>query len=98
MAEQLKCPVHGIPDCSPLLNGCSELTAAVPVRDSQGRDTRIHGMVLDEANPARSLRELLRQWVEHYEVGDDSVYPAFNLAERSREALKYIGPDGTAVQ
>lgn len=21
------CPVHGIPDCSPLLNGCSRLTA-----------------------------------------------------------------------
>lgn len=21
------CPRHGIPDCSPLLNGCSELTA-----------------------------------------------------------------------
>ena len=22
-----RCPVHGIPDCSPLLNGCSRLTA-----------------------------------------------------------------------
>lgn len=22
-----KCPVHGIPDCSPLLNGCSLLTS-----------------------------------------------------------------------
>lgn len=21
--EVLRCPVHGIPDCSPLLNGCS---------------------------------------------------------------------------
>lgn len=20
------CPIHGIPDCSPLLNGCTELT------------------------------------------------------------------------
>jgi len=26
LPEQRLCPVHGMPDCSPLLNGCSELT------------------------------------------------------------------------
>lgn len=25
-----RCPEHGIPDCSPLLNGCSRLTTAHP--------------------------------------------------------------------
>jgi hypothetical protein len=28
-----RCPEHGIPDCSPLLNGCSRLVARPPVED-----------------------------------------------------------------
>lgn len=27
MTITVRCPVHGIPDCSPILNGCSRLTA-----------------------------------------------------------------------
>jgi len=61
-------------------------------RDSQGRDARIHGLVLNESNPAPTLRELLRQW---YCFGQ--VLPAGgDLAERTRMVLEAIGPDGTS--
>lgn len=61
------------------------------MRDSQGRDTRIHGLVLDDGNPARSLRELLRQWSE------SGLTPPGDLAERTKMVLDIIGPDGVAV-
>ena len=62
-----------------------------PLRDSRGRDVRIHGIVLDEGNPAPTLRELLRQWVEA-DLGASG-----DLAERSQRVLDAIGPDGTVV-
>lgn len=34
-----RCPVHGIPDCSPLLNGCSRVTQHY--RASQDPETEI---------------------------------------------------------
>ena len=60
-------------------------------RDSQGRDARIHGMVLDEGNPAPTLRELLRQWAE------SGLTPPGDLAARTQMVLDAIGPDGTPV-
>lgn len=65
----------------------------VTIRDSRGRDTRIHGLVLDTGNPAPTLRELLRQWVAYYE--SDRSRGA-DLAARSRMVLEDIGPDGEA--
>lgn len=62
------------------------------MRDSRGRDTRIHGLVLDDGNPAPTLRELLRQWSE------SGLTPPGDLAERTRMVLECIGPDGTAVE
>ena len=59
-------------------------------RDSAGRDTRIHGVVLNEANPAPTLRELLRQWSE------SGLVPPGDLAQRTEMVLDAIGPDGTA--
>lgn len=61
------------------------------VCDSRGRDTRIHGVVLNESNPAPTLRELLRQWSE------SGLTPDGDLAERTQMVLDVIGPDGTAV-
>jgi hypothetical protein len=61
------------------------------VRDSRGRDARIHGVVLDDGNPAPTLRELLRQWSE------SGLTPPGDLAARTQVALEIIGPDGTAV-
>ncbi len=61
------------------------------VRDSLGRNTRIHGIVLDDGNPAPTLRELLRQWSE------SGVEPPGDLAARTKMVLEYIGPDGEAV-
>lgn len=61
------------------------------VRDSLGRDTRIHGVVLDDGNPAPTLRELLRQWSE------SGLTPPGDLAHRTQAVLEAIGPDGTAV-
>lgn len=61
------------------------------VRDSQGRDTRIHGIVLNESNPAPTLRELLRQWAE------SGLTPPGDLADRTQAALEAIGPDGTVA-
>lgn len=58
-------------------------------RDSQGRDTRIHGIVLDEGNPAPTLRELLRQWAESGQDGSPE------LLARTEMVLGLIGPDGT---
>jgi hypothetical protein len=60
-------------------------------RDSRGRDTRIHGLVLSEGNPAPTLRELLRQWAE------SGLTPPGDLAARTQMVLDAIGPDGTAV-
>jgi hypothetical protein len=67
-------------------------TGTEPVRDSRGRDARVHGLVLDEGNPAPTMRELLRQWSEagvESEVG--------SLYERTVAVLDVIGPDGTAT-
>lgn len=61
------------------------------IRDSRGRDTRIHGIVLDEGNPAPTLRELLREWSEA------GLSPTGDLAARTRTVLEAIGPDGTAL-
>lgn len=61
------------------------------VRDDDGRDIRIYGLVLDDANPARTLRELLRQW----SVVDE---PSADLRERTEAALNIIGPDGKATR
>lgn len=61
------------------------------IRDSSGRDTRIHGIVLNESNPAPTLRELLRQWAA------SGLAPQGDLAERTQAVLEAIGPDGTAV-
>jgi hypothetical protein len=58
------------------------------VRDSQGRDTRIHGLVLNESNPGPTLRELLRQWSEA------GLEAPGDLAERTRMVLEAVGPDG----
>lgn len=66
---------------------------APAVRDSRGRDTRIHGLVLDEGNPAPTLRELLRQWVE---VQYGRELPGSLLA-RTESVLEAIGPDRTSV-
>lgn len=60
------------------------------VRDSQGRDARVHGVVLNESNPAPTLRELLRQWSE------TGLTPPGDLATRTELVLEAIGPDGTA--
>lgn len=57
------------------------------IRDDEGRDIRIYGLVLDDANPARTLRELLRQW----SITDE---PSANLRERTAAALNIIGTDG----
>lgn len=65
----------------------------VTVRDPRGRDTRIHGMVLNERNPGPTLRELLRQWVE---VQYGRQLPG-DLLARTEAVLDAIGPDGTAV-
>ena len=62
------------------------------VRDSQGRDARIHGVVLNESNPGPTMRELLRQWVE------SGVTPAGDLLARTEAVLDAIGPDGVARQ
>ena len=62
------------------------------VRDSRGRDARIHGLVLNTGNPAPTLRELLRQWAE------SGLTPPGDLAERTRMVLEDIGPDGVAVR
>lgn len=61
------------------------------LRDSRGRDVRIHGIVLDDGNPAPTLRELLRQWSE------SGLTPPGDLAARTRMVLDVIGPDGVAV-
>lgn len=61
------------------------------VRDSAGRDARIHGLVLDSGNPAPTLRELLRQWAESGQDGSPE------LLARTELVLELIGPDGTAV-
>jgi hypothetical protein len=58
-------------------------------RDSRGRDTRIHGIVLDEGNPAPTLRELLRQW------SISGATPPGDLADRTRLVLEAVGLDGT---
>jgi len=60
------------------------------IRDSQGRDTRIHGLVLDDGNPVRTLRELLRQWSK------SGLTPPGDLADRTQYVLDVIGPDGEA--
>jgi hypothetical protein len=65
-------------------------TSEIAVRDSKGRDTTIHGLVLDEGNPAPTLRELLRQWSE------SGMTPSGDLAARTKMVLNAIGPDGTA--
>ena len=62
------------------------------VRDSEGRDARIHGLVLNEDNPAPTLRELLRQWAESGQDGSPE------LLARTELVLSIIGPDGTAVR
>lgn len=46
-------------------------------------------MVLDEGNPAPTLRELLRQWA------DSGLTPPGDLADRTRIVLDTVGPDGT---
>lgn len=62
------------------------------VRDSQGRDSRIHGVVLNESNPAPTLRELLRQW------DASGLEPTGDLSERTKMVLDAIGPDGKATR
>lgn len=62
------------------------------VRDSAGRDTRVHRLVLDEGNPVKCLRETLRQW---YELA--TLPPGGSLMESTAEVLRVIGPDGTCV-
>lgn len=61
------------------------------VRDSQGRDARIHGAVLDEGNPGPTLRELLRQWSEA------GVTPGGDLAARTMMVLDAVGPDASTL-
>jgi hypothetical protein len=34
---RVKCPVHKIPDCSPLLNGCSIITSWLPKQEARVR-------------------------------------------------------------
>jgi hypothetical protein len=36
--DRLRCPIHGIPDCSPLLNGCSLVIRATRERDGEPFD------------------------------------------------------------
>lgn len=64
-----------------------------PLRDSRGRDARIHGIVLDEGNPGPTLRELLRQWAELA----NGQRAQGDLLERTQAVLDVIGPDGTSV-
>lgn len=66
-------------------------TSETTVRDSRGRDTRIHGLVLNESNPAPTLRELLRQWAE------SGLTPPGDLADRTQAVLDAVGPDGTVA-
>ena len=35
MADRIVCPEHGIPDCSPLLNGCSKVIEAHRVAEAR---------------------------------------------------------------
>lgn len=55
------------------------------------RDSRIHGLVLDEGNPGPTLRELLRQWSE------SGLTPPGDLADRTRIVLDVIGTDGRVL-
>lgn len=70
------------------------------VRDSRGRDARIHGMVLDSANPARTLRELLRQWHLFGDVVLDDLEDEAprerlrDLMERTQAALQAVDVEG----
>ena len=66
-------------------------------RDSQGRLTAIHGLVLDESNPLPTLRELLRQWMEVEKKrsalpGYDISVPG-DLITRTYKVLEAVGPD-----
>lgn len=61
------------------------------IRDSQGRDARVHGVVLDYGNPTPTLRELLRQWAE------SGLTPPGDLADRTQQVLEAIDPDGRPV-
>jgi hypothetical protein len=61
------------------------------VRDSHGRDVRIYGLVLDEGNPARTLRELLRQW------SIAGLTPPGSLAERTQMVLEATDFDGCVI-
>lgn len=55
-----KCPVHKIPDCSPLLNGCSILTSWLPAHD----DTLLTELADYAADPEVKVPGSRRQLVE----------------------------------
>lgn len=60
-------------------------------KDSEGRDTRIHGLVLDGAHPERTMRELLRQWVESGQDGSPE------LVARTELVLQLTDTDGRVL-
>lgn len=61
---------------------------------SHKRDPRIHGVVLDESNPAPTLRELLREW--ELWARTEGLKTTGSLMERTQRCLDWIGEDGKA--
>ena len=45
LGERITCPVHGIPDCSPLLNGCSLPAHLFRHRDANAEVARNFGVM-----------------------------------------------------
>lgn len=65
--------------------------ARTPPRDKEGRDARIHGIVLTQDNMTRSLRELLRQWAASGQDGSPE------LLARTEQVLEWVDVNGEWV-
>lgn len=67
--NRVVCPVHGLPDCSPLLNGCSRLTAKQDgIREGlRRRDETLDALSEDERNAwdrsliDKAIEEMIRR-------------------------------------
>jgi hypothetical protein len=80
----LRCPVHGIPDCSPLLNGCSipnRIAAEVARRVDEALG-EIERRIAVERDLARAAYKAARtdyfaddysRWVGHAEAGTNAI-------------------------
>jgi len=85
--ERERCPVHGIPDCSPLLNGCTRLTAATtdvrPVVSSGASSGSDRGRCA-----SCSQHELVDQLRRELEATEGDLAVAVNEAAVARHAAK----------